>query len=607
MTSIWSRPKTATHPSPPKPFKIHSLRELYRISLPYKKRIILACVCVLFVNAAQIFKPFILKLVIDDFLVKHIAGIGWYSITTLGLLYLVVSISGGLLSYTQVNLVNRAGQAIIKDLRGRVFRTIQFLPLSYLDKTSSGRLITRATNDIAEIGDFYTDAVINMIKDFFLLAGIIYAMLALNLELALISFLVIPVMTFLIVMIKNKIKQNFRTMKHLIGRINGFMAENISGMKIIQIFRAEKEKEAEFLKLNGDFYKSTLIQVRLNSIMKPASDMLQNLTVAVLIWYGMSKILHQTLEIGLLFAFTTYIKQFFNPISELAEKYNSIQSAMVSTERIFELLRQQDTLEDLDSGVKTPRLKGAIEFKNVWFSYNNKDWILKDVSFRIEPGQTVAFVGETGAGKSTIISLVNGFYRVQQGEILIDGINIDRLNLKELRKNIAVVLQDVFLFSGTIRDNIALNDPIAEDVIRQALDLSCAASFVNKFPGGLNEPVLERGNSLSCGQRQLISFARAIAHNPSVFVLDEATANIDTHTEKLIQQAVENIARDRTTLIIAHRLSTIRNADNIIVMKDGEIVESGNHQELIETGGYYKRMVDEGDREVEMPQVCYGA
>ena len=594
MSFTWSRPKRINKASKARTYRINSVKELVKLSLPYKNKIILSCVCVLLINASQLLKPYLLKLVIDDFLIKRVVSTGFYSITSLGVLYLLLSLLSGLFSYTQVNLVNRAGQQIIKDLRGRVFRTIQLLPLSYLDKTSSGRLITRATNDIAEISDLYTDVIMNLLKSVLLLIGIVYIMVALNLKLALISFLVIPAMVFLVVIIKGKIKENFYNMKHFIGKINGFMAESISGMKIIQIFRAEKEKEEEFLKLNNEYLKTTRLQVKLNSILKPASDLFQNLAIAILIWYGMGKISHHTLQLGILYAFTTYIRQFFDPISDLADKYNNIQSALVSAERIFGLLNQQEILENLEAGISKEHLEGVIEFRKVWFSYNNRDWVLKDISFTIAKGETVAFVGETGAGKTTIISLVNGFYKAQKGEILIDGININDLKLKVLRKNIAVVLQDVFLFSGNIKDNVTLNDPISDEQVKKALELSCAATFVSNFPQGISEPVLERGNTLSLGERQLLAFARAIAHNPAVFVLDEATANIDTHTEKLIQKAIENITKDRTTLIIAHRLSTIRNADKIIVMKHGQIVEMGNHSELINKDGYYQKMLAEG-------------
>ncbi len=545
----------------------------------------------LLVNAATIAKPYILKLVIDDFLIGKVPQKGFYSIFTMGILYLAVSVFSGVFSFAQVNTLNKAAQKIVRDLRARLFDIIHHLPLSYLDNTSSGRLITRATNDVAEISDMYTDVIVNLFKDVFLLIGIVYVMLSLNVGLALLSFIVIPMMTFLVISIKKKIKENFYSMKHYIGQINGFMAESLSGMRIIQIFNAQKERTAEFLRLNQEYFDTTIIQVRLNSVLKPASDIFQNISIAILLWYGMGKIAHQTLDIGVLYAFTTYIKQFFAPISDLAEKYNSIQSALVSTERIFELINQSSLLEDLEIGTDMNNVEGKIEFKNVWFSYNNRDWVLKDVSFTIEKGQTAAFIGETGAGKTTIISLICGFYKIQRGMILIDGVDVNQIKLHDLRRSVALVLQDVFLFSGDIRGNITLKDSIDNMTVEYALKASCADTFVNAFPKGIYAPVMERGSTLSAGQRQLISFARAVAHEPSVLILDEATANIDTFTEKLIQKAIHNIAKDRTTLIIAHRLSTIQDADIIIALHDGSVIEMGGVKELYEKGGYYRDML----------------
>ena len=574
--------------------KTQSLRRLLKLTLPHMKRVVLASACVLLVNGAQLIKPYILKLVIDDFLIKHVAQKGLYSITTMGILYFVVVALSGFFSIAQVNLINKAGQEIMRTLRSKVFKTIQLLPLWYLDKTSSGKLITRATNDVEALSEMYTDVLISLFQDVFLIIGIIYTMLIINFQLALISFCVVPLMFAIVFLLKTTIKSNFKKMKSLIGRINGFMAENISGMKLVQIFHGEKNKKEEFSELNNEYYKATLFQVWMNSFLKPASDIFQSLAVAILIWYGMSKISNHTLQIGVLYAFTTYIKQFFDPISRMADNYTTIQSALVSADRIFELLDQQDCIEDLDLGIGMDHFEGNIEFKNVWFSYNNKDWILKDISFTLSKGQTVAFVGETGAGKTTIISLVSGFYKIQKGEILIDGININDIKKRDLRRNIAVVLQDVFLFSGTIEKNITLNDSIEKAVVEKAIEISYAKEFVNSFPKGIDEPVMERGSTLSAGQRQLLSFARAIAHNPSIFVLDEATANIDTQTEVLIQKAIENVAKDRTTLIIAHRLSTIRNADIIIVLKNGRVLEMGNHDVLMEIGGYYKDLIVKG-------------
>jgi ATP-binding cassette subfamily B multidrug efflux pump len=564
------------------------------LNLPHMKRVVLASVCVLLVNGALLLKPYILKIVIDDFLTKHMAQKGLFSLTSMGILYFSVVALSGFFAIAQVNLINKAGQEIMRSLRSRVFKTIQLLPLWYLDRTSSGSLITRATNDVEALSELYTDVLISLFQDVFLILSIIGAMFLMDARLALVSFCVIPVMFTVIFLLRTKIKQNFRIMKSLIGKINGFMAENISGMKLIQFFHAEKEKKKEFTKFNGEYFKITSFQVWMNSFLKPMSDVFQSLTVAILIWYGMGKIGNQTLEIGVLYAFTTYIKQFFTPISDLADNYTSIQSAFVSADRIFELLDQEGNLEDLDSGHGMEHMQGNIEFKNVWFSYNDKDWILKGISFTIEKGQTAAFVGQTGAGKTTIISLVSGFYKIQKGEILIDGININEIKKRDLRRNISVVLQDVFLFSETIGKNVSLNDDINDAVIDNAIETSYAKEFVDFLPRKINEPVMERGSTLSAGQRQLLSFARAIAHNPSIIVLDEATANIDTQTEVLIQKAIENVAKDRTTLIIAHRLSTIRNADKIIVLKQGEIIETGNHAQLMEKDGYYKAMIMEG-------------
>lgn len=579
-----------------RPLKKNNFKRLLLLNLPHKKKIVLASICVLLVNGALLAKPYILKIVIDDFLTKHMAQRGLLSLTSMGLLYFLVVALSGFLAVAQVNLINQAGLEIMRSLRSRVFTTIQLLPLWYLDKTSSGSLITRATNDVEALSELYTDVLLSLFQDIFLILGIIGAMFLMDARLTLVSFSVIPVMFTVIFLLRTKIKRNFQVMKSLIGKINGFMAENISGMKLIQLFHGEKEKKEEFMKLNGEYYKITSFQVWMNSFLKPMSDVFQSLAVAILIWYGMDKIGNHTLQIGVLYAFTTYIKQFFTPISDLADNYTSIQSAFVSADRIFELLDQEDNLEDLNAGRALERIEGKIEFKHVWFAYNDQDWVLKDISFTVEKGQMAAFVGQTGAGKTTIISLVSGFYPIQKGEILIDGVNIKDMRKSDLRRNIAVVLQDVFLFSETIGKNVSLNDDMDSTVIEEALKTSCAAEFVEDLPGKINEPVMERGSTLSAGQRQLLSFARAVAHDPAVIIMDEATANIDTQTEVLMQKAIENMAQNRTALIIAHRLSTIRNADRIIVLKKGEIVETGTHTELMEKGGYYQEMVVEGVR-----------
>ncbi|HHU77930.1 MAG: ABC transporter ATP-binding protein [Caldicoprobacterales bacterium] len=570
--------------------KNNSLMRLLKRALPYWKIILLCMLCVLLVNMAELYKPLIMERVIDDFLIGSKPERGLYSITGMGIIYLLlIAVSSGLTVF-QVNAINHVGQSIVTDLRRTVFSHIQRMPLSVLDKYSSGRLITRATNDVEALSELFTDVIIDLFRDVFLLAGIIIIMLSLDIQLALIGFTVIPFIALITNIIKKKMKANFIAIKSLTGRINGFFAENIAGMKLVQIFNMQKDKENEFQVLNNKYYAASLTRLKLNSILRPSIEIFNTLAIALLVWYGMGRIINRSLDLGVLYAFTNYIKQFFAPINDLAEKYNTIQSAVVSADRVYELLDQKDSLEDYDSGIQVGRLEGSIEFKNVWFAYNEGEWVLKDVSFRIEKGQTAAFVGATGSGKTTIINLISRFYQVQKGEILIDGININDINLRDLRRNISVVLQDVFLYSGSIRDNITLNTPMSEEEVQRALELSCADTFIQELPNKLDEPVSERGSTFSAGQRQLLAFARTIAHDPSIFVLDEATANIDTKTEKLIQKSIENVSTGRTTLIVAHRLSTIRHADVIFIIRKGRIVEKGNHETLMELGGYYSRL-----------------
>ena len=578
--------------------KRHILRALFGLSRPWWNKFVLAIGCILLMNAASLLKPWILKVVIDDFLIGGKTQTFWYSLSMMAALYVAASLLSGIFTWLQVNLVNRAGQAIIHNLRGKVFQTILPLPLPWLDKNSSGRLITRATNDISEIGEFYTDVTVNMMKDVLLVFGIIAAMFAMSLRLSLISLAVIPVMATLVWLIKNRIRRNFFSMKHFIGRINGFIAESLSGIQTIQAFRVEEARNKDFTHLNDEYFKTTLTQVRLNSFLKPASDVFQNLAIAMLLAYGIGQVSGEGLPIGVLFAFTSYIKQFFGPISDLADKYNSIQSALVSAERVFGLLDEEPILEKPSIGEPMPDAQGRIEFRHVWFAYQEEDWVLKDVSFVVEPGEIAAFVGETGAGKTTIMNLVSGFYEAQKGDILLDGVSVRAVKKQDLRRRVATVFQDVFLFSGNIRDNITLHDETSEELLEAALRASCMDSLLARLPNGLEEVVTERGSTLSSGQRQLVSFARALAHDPVVLVMDEATANIDTQTERLIQEALTHITQNRTTLMIAHRLSTIRHADRIFVMRHGEIVESGNHESLIRHRGYYRTLLEECEEPV---------
>ena len=558
---------------------------------PQLKNLVLCLLMVLLVNAAELIKPYILEIVIDRYLTAGRPDSGWDAVWFFALSYLLCAALSSLLSVTEAVKVNRMGQSILMDIRRRVFTHIQHMSMATLDRFSSGRLVTRATNDVETLNELFSDVLVNLFKDIFMLIGIVAVMLWINWRLALAAFAVVPLIALITVLVRERLRRNFVLLKSLTGRINGFFAENMSGMRLVQIFRKEKEKHDEFSALNTAYYHSARTQVRMNSLMRPLVEVVNQLGIAILIWYGCKQIGLGTLEIGVLYAFTNYIKQFFDPINDLAEKYTTISSAVVSTDRIFELLDDDAQLEDTVSGQDVPKVCGRVEFRHVWFAYTGENWVLKDVSFTVEPGQSFAFVGETGAGKSTIISLLSRFYAPQKGQILLDGRDISLLSLEQLRRHVAVVLQDVFLFSGSISENVRLgNREITDEQVDQALRLACARDFIDRLPQGMDTPVTERGSTFSAGQRQLLSFARAIAHDPAVFVLDEATASIDTETEQLIQRSVTSVSRGRTTLIIAHRLSTIRACDCICVLHDGRIVEQGNHARLLALNGAYARL-----------------
>lgn len=557
---------------------------------PYKVLLIISLVLALLINISELINPYITKVVIDEYIVKKNFHI---QVELLGLIYIATVILCSVLNFIQSMLLNSMGQGIIHDIRMSLFSHVQNMPLSFFDKNSSGRILTRITNDVEAVNELYSTVIITLFKSIFMLLGIIIVMLQMNIKLALVTFTVIPIIILVTYFYKNKVRKNFIRVRNLISQINSFFAENISGMKLVQIFNRQNEKLQEFRVLNKEYNKACIMEVTLFALFKPASELINSLAISLIIWYSCGKVFNNIIEIGVLFAFITYVKKFFVPISDLADMYNTIQSGFVSADRIFEILDNNEGLENPREGLAVKRTSGKIEFKNVWFSYNNTDWILKDISFIINPGETVAFVGATGSGKSTIINLIGRFYEIQKGEILLDGTNIKDIKLEDLRRNIAVVMQDVFLFSGDIKSNIRLNNiGISEDTIITAARYVNADSFIEMLPNRYSEEVRERGCTLSSGEKQLLSFARAIAFNPPIIVLDEATSNIDTDTEKIIQASLAKVSQNRTTLVIAHRLSTIKNADKIIVIHKGRIKETGVHHELLKKNGIYKSLYE---------------
>jgi ATP-binding cassette subfamily B multidrug efflux pump len=512
----------------------------------------------------------------------------------LGLLFLLTVIGASVLTYIQSNLLQYTGQRIIFQIREQLFRHLGSMSMSYFDRNPVGRIVVRVTSDTETLNQLYSQVVVNLIKDMIVLIGIVVVMLQLSFKLTMLAFTVLPVLAVLTFWYKSVIREAQRNTRILLAKLNAFLAENLSGMRITQLFIREDRQREQFEELGKQHYNAGMWGTTINSIFQPAIGFLGNLAVALLLWYGGANVLESSITFGILYAFTHYVRQFFQPLMSLAEKYNQIQSAMVGAERIFEMLDEKPAIIDKADPKPLPsHVKGEIIFEHVWFAYQNEDWVLKDVSFRIEPGQTVAFVGATGAGKSSIIQLMNRFYDIQKGSIKLDGIDIRDIPLNQLRHTISIVQQDVFLFTGSIAANIRLQEEnITDEQVKEAARRVHMEAFIQKQPRGYDTLLGERGINLSLGQRQLLSFARAIVFQPQILILDEATSSIDTETELIVQGALQAISAGRTTVVVAHRLSTVQHADQIIVMHKGKVRESGNHLSLLAQQGYYHRLFE---------------
>lgn len=507
----------------------------------------------------------------------------------LGALFLIALLTQFVFDYLQVLQLNRTSQNIIYEIRRSTFGHIVSQSLRFFDRHQIGRLATRVTNDTENLNEMYTSVLLNLVTDILVLGGVVFMLFQLNTKLALLSLSITPVILLAAIFFRKRIRKNYRASRAQLSALNGTLSENISGMLTTQVFHKEEKVIDRFNDLNETYLQISKEEVFLFSIFRPSVEMLRSLGIALLIWFGGRSVMGGVIEFGVLYAFIDYLIRFFEPILDLTEQYNILQSAMASSERIFEVLDTDETIREIANPVPFPKAAtGRIEFENVWFAYEDENWVLKDVSFTIEPGQTIALVGATGAGKTSIIHLITRFYEIQKGRISIDGIDIREYDLAELRSAVGIVLQDVFLFAGTIADNIRISRPDAtdEEIVRVAEYVN-ADPFIRRLPQGYDEPVMERGVTLSTGERQLLAFARTLLSNPAVLVLDEATSAIDTHTELIIQDALQKLTKDRTTIAIAHRLSTIQNADMILVLSHGEIVERGTHTGLLEARGLY--------------------
>jgi len=492
-----------------------------------------------------------------------------------------------LLSYLQIYILNYTSQKIIFKIREDLFNHLQSLAVRYFDNNPIGRLVTRVTNDTETLNEMYTNVLVNLFKDFFMLAGIMIVMIRLNLQLALVSFALIPVILLISIVFRKYIREVYRISRVQLAKINSSLNENISGMRTIQIFKKERKFFENFDSINRDYLNIQKKEITYFAIFRPSIEVIRSLGIALLVYYGGGNVVSGSIQFGVLFVFINYLQKFYEPIMDLTEKYNILQSAMASSERIFKILDTDMRIEDPHTPARIEHFKGEIEFRNVWFAYNDEDWVLKNISFKIKRGESVAIVGATGAGKTSIINLLTRFYDIQKGEILLDGVNIRNLNKNTLRQKIGVVLQDVFIFTGNIRDNIRLNKDISDDKVIEIAKHVNAHRFISRLPQGYDEPVMERGSTLSSGERQLMAFARTLVYDPQILVLDEATSSIDTETELLIQDALHKLVEGRTSIAIAHRLSTIQHSDKIIVLKQGEIKEMGSHQDLLKNKGLY--------------------
>lgn len=570
----------------------NSLRRLLRYAKPYIGLFLVTFIAIAALIGLSLYQPILLGQA-TDVIVEDTGATAevMTKLVVIALKYLACVLLTFGISYLQARLLAYIGQRIIYQIRLDVFKHLHRLDINFFNGNPIGRLVTRATNDVETLSELYTSVIPNLFKSLGTLGGIVITMLSFNLELSLITFTTIPVILVITAVFTNILMRRWSVIRSKISALNAFVSEHVSGMKIIQVFAAENKTQKKFEDRTEELRKSHMEQIMTHSVYGPSIYLLNIVATVLLIIFGSRMYLAGAITIGTIITFQRYIGRFFDPIQEFAEQLNVIQAAKVSAQRIFGLLDEESSIKEKEDAIELDDVRGEIEFKNVWFAYKDEDWVLKDVSFKINAGESVAFVGATGAGKTTIQNLIGRYYDIQQGEILLDGINIKDIKIDSLRIKIGQMLQDVFLFTGNIESNIRLsNDEISRDELVASAKYVNADSFISKLKLQYKEPVIEGGASLSAGQRQLISFARTLAYKPKILILDEATANIDTETELLIQDALHKIMQGRTTLIVAHRLSTIQNCDNIIVMHKGRIIEQGNHQQLLKQKGMYYKL-----------------
>ena len=595
------------------------MKRFFRYILPYRRQLTAALLLLPLVAAAKLSQPWILKLAIDDHIVKgEMSGLPLLTAGFLGIIFVE-----SLLTFLEVYLLQWVGQKVMYDIRVQLFTHIQRLSARFFDQTPVGNLVTRLTSDIEVVGEMFAAGIVTVVGDILVLAGIVGIMLWMNVKLSLVTFSVLPFLVWVAFTFRNWMRVAFRQVRARQGNLSSFLAESIGGMAVVQLFNREKDEAQEFQRLNASYMEANIPVITWDAALYAVVETLSSVAVALIIWYGGGEIVSGALSFGALVAFIQYIEKFFSPIRDLSAKYSVMQGAMASLERIFALLDKEEDKEQVEVPLQEMALRETasplapaaplhtapvaqvaqvaqvsakteglrnISFKDIWFAYSGEDYVLKGFSLEMRRGEKVALVGETGGGKTTVTRLLSRLYELDRGSIAIDGTDIRQLSLQALRSRIGVVLQDPYLFSGTVAYNISLGDPVALERVEQAAAVVGADRFIRQLPKGFEEEVRERGVNFSAGERQLISFARAVAFDPEILVLDEATASVDTASERLIQQGLEGLMEGRTTLVVAHRLSTIRDADRIVVIHRGEKAEEGTHAELMEARGVYYRL-----------------
>ena len=569
--------------------KKSSTMRLIAYMKPYAHWVIFALLLVLGLTAFDLYRPMLVGDAIDTF-----GANGDYDvIIATAIKYAVVLALSFAFNIAQTWILQKTGQNIILQMRKDLYRHIQSLGSRYFDITPVGKLVTRVTNDVEALNEMYSGILVQLFRNIVKIVGLAGVMLVLGVRLAAISFVLMPLVIGLTVLCQKIARNIYRLYRTRLTDINTFLSEHLSGMKIIQIFGRQERKFEEFHDKNTKLYKAFYREMLMYAVFRPLIYILSILSLMIVLWFGSRNVFDEIISVGTLYIFSNYIRSFFDPIQELAEQFSTLQSSIASAEKIFTVMDEDEFIPEVENPKQPDKITGKIEFDHVWFAYDGENYVLKDVSFVINPGEKVAFVGATGAGKSSILNLIGRYYDIQKGHIYIDGIDIRQLSKKQLRSAIGQMQQDVFIFEGDVAYNIRLNDnDITDEQVKEAAEYVNASHFIEKLPQGYHEPVTERGATFSAGERQLLSFARTLAHNPSILVMDEATANIDTETEILIQEALEKLMDGRTTIMVAHRLSTIQHADCIMVMHKGRICERGTHRELLEQDGIYRKLYE---------------